>query len=178
MSETREPTLEDIAAARDAISAGTPEAVLNAFLPRPVTHLGQTLIPITAGHELLFAQIKHPLSTGSKWEDIDVLMALFIFSRPSRHLFEMVGNDTFEREFFGFLDSIPVADIEKLGNDMVAHWLRSRSAALAMENPHSTTKKKAAALDGGSTPSPVPAKTSDGFRKWLSTTFPSRKSSR
>lgn len=175
---TREPTLEDIAAAREAIGTATPSTVLDAFLPKPVTHLGQKLVSITAGHELLFAQISHPLATGKKWEDIDVLMALFIFSRPSRTLFEMVADDTFDPQFFSFLDSIPVADIEKLGHDMVAHWMRSRAAAIAMENPHSTAKKKAEASAGGSPPSPPPAKSTAGFRTWLSTTFRWPKSSR
>ena len=143
-----------------------------------VTHLGQTLVPITAGHELLFAQISHPLATGKKWEDVDVLMALFIFSRPSRQLFQMVAEDSFETAFFAFLDTIPTGDIQQLGHDMVAHWVRSRAAAIPMENPHSTAKKKAVASAGGSPPSPPPANSSAAFRTWLSTTFRSLRFSR
>jgi hypothetical protein len=173
-----EPNLDDIAAAMNAVDGRTPSNVLEAFLPKPVTHLGQKLVPLSAGHELLLAQISHPLATGTKWEDSDVLMALFVFSRPSRLLFAMVADSTFEAEFFAFIDTIPTADIPKLGQDMVSHWMRSRATALAMESEHSTGQKKTADLDGGSTQSPPHAKSTAGFRRWLSTTFRFAKSSR
>jgi hypothetical protein len=163
------PTLEDISAAVMETDGRTPAAVLDAFLPKTVTHLGQKLVPISAGHELLLAQTAHPLATGEKWEDIDVLMALFIFSRPSRLLFSMVADDTFEAEFFIFIDTIPSADIAKLGHDMVAHWVRNRATALAMENEHATTQKKTVGSVGGSTPSAQLAKSTGGLRTWLST---------
>jgi hypothetical protein len=173
-----EPTLEDIAAAQAAMEGKTPLAVIEAFLPPITSHCGQKLVPISAGHELLLAQIDHPLSTGAKWEDSDVLMALFVFSRPSRITFAMVADGTLEAEFFAFIDAIPATDIPKLGQDMVSHWMRSRNTALAMENEHSTAQKKTAVSDGGSTPLPRLARLTDGFRTWLCTTFRSLKSSR
>jgi hypothetical protein len=136
------PELTDIAAAMEAVDGKTPTTVLEAFLPKVATHLGKRLVPLTAGHELALAQLGHPLATGTKWEDVDVLMALFVFSRPSREVFAMIAGGTFEDDFFGFIDSIPSADIPKLGNDMVAHWMRSRATALAMESPTPGTQKK------------------------------------
>lgn len=175
---TTEPTLDDIAAARAATEAKTPQAVLAAFLPKPVSVLSQKLLPLTAGHELLLSQIGHPLATGEKWEDVDVLMALFIFTHPSRILFEMVAGETLEAEFFAFIDAIPSADIAALGPDMVSHWMASRITALNMESKHAGAQKKTAASVGGSTPSRRLAKSSAGIRKWLSMTFRSLKSSR
>lgn len=176
---TPEPTLEDIAAARMATGGMTPQAVLEAFLPKPVTHLGQTLVPLKAGHELLLSQLGHPFATGEAFQDIDVLMALFVFSRPSRELFALVATDDFEPEFFKFIDSIPMPDVKALGNDMVAHWLKSRRTALEMENPDSTAQKKTAADSAGSSRQSAPlARHMDGLRTWLFTTFRSAKSSR
>lgn len=143
-----EPTLEDIAAAKEASGGSHPSAVLNAFLPRTKTILGNRLLPVMAGHELLLAQIAHPLSVAGPMADSDVLMALFIFSMPSRELFQMISDDTFESEFFAFLDSIPASDIEKLGEEMVAHWISGRVTALAMESKHPGAQKKTAASGG------------------------------
>jgi hypothetical protein len=171
------PTLDDISAAMMAVDGKTPAAVLEAFLPQKVTHLGQTLVPLTAGHELALAQLGHPLATGKAWEDIDVLTALFIFSRPSREVFAMIAGGTFEADFFLFIDSIPTADIPKLGADMAAHWMRSRATALAMESPHPSAQKKTADSAGGSTLSARLAALMDGPRKWFSTTFRSLSSS-
>lgn len=146
MSEIPEPTIEDIAAARQSSDGKIPSTILDAFLPKPKTIFGQTLVPLTAGHELLLGQLDHPLATGQPMEDSDVLMALFVFSRPSRDLFAMVSNDTFEPAFFKFIDSIPPADIEKLGHDMVAHWVSGRATAIALESKNA--QKKTADLAG------------------------------
>lgn len=161
-----------------AVDGKTPTTVLAAFLPKTSTHLGKKLVPLTAGHELALAQLGHPLATGTKWEDVDVLMALFVFSRPSREVFAMIQSGTFEDDFFGFIDTIPSADIPKLGNDMVAHWMRSRATALAMESPTPGTQKKTADSGGGSTLSQRLAQLTSGCRTWLSTTFRFAKSSR
>lgn len=171
------PNLQDLAAAIRAADGQTPTAVLDAFLPRAVSHLGQRLLPLTAGHELLLAQTRHPLASGEKWEDADVLLALFIFSRPSRLLFSMVADDSFEAEFFVFIDSIPTADIPALGHDMVSHWLRSRSTALAMECQHATAQKKTADSAGSSALSARLARFTAGFQTWFSTRCHSPKSS-
>lgn len=172
-----EPTLQDIAAAMLAADGKTPTVVLDAFIPKPASHLGQALVPLSAGHELLLAQTGHPLSTGEAWQDIDVLMALFIFAHPSRLLFAMVADGSFEAGFFAFIDRIPTADIPRLGQDMVSHWLRNRTTALAMESEHATAQKKTAVSAGGSTLSARLAKSTAGVRTWLSTTFRSPKSS-
>lgn len=176
--QTTAPDLSDISAAMNAVEGKTPSAVLAAFLPPITTHLGQTLVPLTAGHELALSQLGHPLATGSaQWEDVDVLTALFLFSRPSRLTFAMIAGGTFEAEFFAFIDTIPSADIRQLGSDMVAHWLRSRNSALAMESPSSTGQKKTAVLAGCSALSARLAQSMGGLRTWFCTTFLSPKSS-
>ena len=179
MSETTpEPTLEDIADAREATGGKMPRVVLDAFLPKKQTHLGQTLVPLTAGHELILSQLGHPFVTGKGFEDIDVLMALYVFSRPSRELFALVASDEFEAEFFRFIDGIPMPDVQALGSDMVAHWLASRATAMEMENPHASAQKKTADSDGGSRPLVPLAKRMGGLQTWFSTIFRSAKSSR
>jgi hypothetical protein len=180
MSEkpSQEPTLEDIAAASAAMEGKFPTAVLDAFLPPLTSHLGQKLVPLSAGHELLLAQIQHPLAVGGKWDDQDVLMALFLFSRPSRLSFAMVADGTLEAEFFAFIDAIPSADIPALGKDMVSHWVRSRNTALAMENEHAKAQKKTADSDGGSTRLRQLAKRLAGCLTRLFTTFLLRRFSR
>lgn len=168
----REATLDQITAALQAVDGHTPSDVLDAFIPKPATSLGRKLIPLTAGHELLLSQFKHPLSAGGgEWEDADVLLALFIFSTPSIKLFGMVEDDTFQSEFLAFVDSIPPCDIPKLGSEMVSHWMRSRATAIAMQSPHGSGQKKTAGSDGCSPPLARPARLTDGLRTWLSTKF-------
>ena len=180
MSETQQPqpTLEDLAAAREAVDGKIPGTVVAAFVQPAKTCLGQKLLPITAGHELLLAHIEHPLATGGKWQDSDVLMALFIFSRRSRQSFEALADGSFESEFFDFVDSLPASDVPSLGQDMVSHWLKSRQTALAMESEQKTAQKKTADSDGGSTRSPLLARLTDGLLTWLSTRCRSAKSLR
>lgn len=172
-----EPTLDDIAAAIAASDGKTPSSVIEAFLPKPMSHLGKRLVPMTAGHELLLAQLGHPLATGTKWEDVDVLLALFVFSRPSRELFHLMEQDTFQAEFFSFIDAIPPADIAQLGSDLIAHWTRTRASALAMESRHTTAQKKTAASAGSSTPSAALARFTAGCRSKFSMIFRSVSSS-
>ncbi len=162
-----EPTLEDIAAARAAVDGKPPTAVLEAFLPTPAAHHGVRLIPLTAGHELLLAQLSHPLSTGAKWDATDVLVAFFVFSRPSDLLFESIAADTFQPEFLAFITGLPAAATEGLGDKLIKHWLGSRKTAVAMESEHGQGKKKAADSAGFSPPSPPPA----GFMAGVLTRF-------
>ncbi len=149
LEQAPEPTLEDIAAARAATEGKTPQAVLNAFLPQPVTHLGQKLVPLTAGHGLVLSLIGHPLATGEKWESQDILMALFIFTHRSRQLFQMVDEQSLEEDFLKFIDAIPLPDITSLGEGMVRHWKSATDTALNMESKHSGAQKKTADSAGG-----------------------------
>jgi hypothetical protein len=113
----------------------TPEAlaaVVDSLIPKSVTSLGKKLVPLKAGHQLLISQIGHPLATGKPWEDSDVLLALFVFSRPSPELFALLAEDQFEAEFFAFVESIPAADIPGLAADMAAHWIRNKACSGAV----------------------------------------------
>ena len=124
-------------------------AVLDSVIPQSVTSLGKKLVPLKAGHQLLISQIGHPLATGKPWEDSDVLMALFVFSRPSNELFALLAEDRFEAEFFAFVESIPTADIPALASDMAGHWIRSK------------------ACSGAVIKTPPPPRRKSGFRAWL-----------
>lgn len=157
------PTLEEIAQAMTAVEGKPPSAVLDAFLPVPTAHSGVRLLPLKAGHELLLAQLSHPLSTGEKWDSTDVLVAFFVFSHPSDVLFEMVAVDTFQHAFLKFVHDLPVAATDGLGEKLINHWLKSRNTALAMESEHGGGKKKAVALAGFSLPSALLAKCTAGF---------------
>lgn len=124
-------------------------AVLNAVIPQSVTSLGKKLVPLKAGHQLLISQIGHPLATGKPWEDSDVLMALFVFSRPSNELFALLAEDRFEAEFFAFVESIPTADVPALASDMARHWIRNK------------------ACSGAVIKTPPPSRQKSGIRAWL-----------
>lgn len=164
MSESAlEPTLEDIAAAMTATDGKPPTAVLDAFIPSPTAHSGFRLLPLRAGHELLLAQLSHPLSTGEKWDSTDILVAFFVFTHPSDLLFEMVGDDTFQAGFIRFVHELPVSATDGLGEKLISHWLKSRNTALAMESEHGGGKKKAVGSGGYSPRSAWPARFTAGF---------------
>ena len=151
MTTAREPALEDIAAALAITDGRTPGTVVEAFLQKPVTIQGCRMAPYTAGHDLLFCDLQHPYATGGTWDGRDVLMALFVCSHPSRDLFAMVADETFEKKFFDFIETLPSHDISDVCRQLVAHLARSRRTALPMENAHGNGKKKAEDSDGGST---------------------------
>lgn len=165
------PTLEEIAAAMTATDGKPPTAVLDAFIPAPTAHSGIRLLPLRAGHELLLAQLSHPLSTGEKWDSTDVLVAFFVFSHPSDVLFEMVADDTFQAGFLEFINQLPAAATDGLGEKLISHWLKSRSTALAMESEHGGGKKKAVASGGFSPPSATLAGSTAGFLPRFFTKF-------
>lgn len=152
MSKLRDLTQEDIVAATMAGQEGTPRAVIDAFLPLPVTAAGRKLFPLTAGHELILAQTNHPIATGKEWESVDVLSALFIFSHQSRLLFSMISDGTFEVEFYKFIDGLSACDVQKLGVEMIEHWSNSRKTALEMTSDSEGPQKKTADSAGCSTP--------------------------
>lgn len=93
------------------------------------THPSTSLVRLSAGHDLFISQNGHPLATGAPWEDVDVLMALFIFSHPSRLLFTMIADDTLQAEFLLFVDAIPADSMPKIGTDVVSHWMKNRPPA-------------------------------------------------
>ena len=168
---TAEPTIEQIAAAREGAGGRIPSAVVDAFVPTPAKSLGQRLVPLKAGHELVLSKIGHPLSTGKSWDDEDVLIALFVFSRSSRDLFALLEREEFKDCFFEFVDSIPIGDVAKLGSDMVAHWMSARNTALPMESRHGGAQKKTEDSDGSSRLSAERACPTDGVWTLLCTIF-------
>jgi hypothetical protein len=162
-------TIGELAEALDNTQGQIPEDVVMAFCPAGAFVGGLPLIPLTAGHDLFLSQTKHPLSrsAGTSWTAVDVAMALFAFTRPSRTLFGLIANDELEDALHEFLDSIPMGDIETAAADLIAHWLRARATALPMQHPSGvdSRSKKKADSDGGSQSYPGRAKTTDGSRR-------------
>lgn len=165
MSE--ETTLQDLADAAAEANGQTPQEVIDAFLNVKTEVAGKPLVPLKAGHDLFLAKFRHPiLKPGDPWSPHDIASALFIFSRPSSELFAMIEDGTYEREFYAFLDTIPMGEIATASAALVAHWLKSRATALPMKSPdhlRSGSKKKAGSA-GGSKRSQPRAKNTGGSR--------------
>lgn len=148
-----EPTIDQLTEALEKSQGKTPREVIDAFCPERSVVGGLELVPIKAGHELFLSKMQHPLASREPmaWGAQDVAVALFVFTRPSRELFRMVEQGTFEDELHGFLDEIPVDAIDTATASLMAHWLRSRSTVVSMSNPHAAGgSKKKAALVGSS----------------------------
>ena len=142
--------LARIAEAVEMSDGKTPAEIIEAFLPKAPTAAGKRLVPLKLGHDLFLTKIAHPLSSGSaEWEPNDIAVALFAFTRPSRELFAMISDDTYEAEFFAFLDEIEIGELEGAATELLHHWFSRKSTAIGMESPHPTTQKKTAGSDGG-----------------------------
>jgi hypothetical protein len=146
------PTLAELEEAIEASETSIPREVLDAFCPEGTKVGGIALVPLTAGHELFLARVAHPLASRAPadWAPHDVGVAWFAFTRSSRELFRMVESETFEDELHGFLDEVPAGDIDRAAAALMAHWLRSRETAVAMDYPAGSAPKKKAASVGGS----------------------------
>jgi hypothetical protein len=163
-------TVEDLEIAQERTEGRIPPKVIEAFLPAAPEIMGQRLVPLTLGHELVLSRINHPLAKGGKWEDVDVLTALFVFSRSSRELFALLAEDRFEPVFFEFVDGLPMLGNSNIAEAMVSHWARSKATALSLVSPHSGgAQKKTAVSDGGSELSAQPAASTGGLLTWLRT---------
>jgi len=151
-----ETTIEHLQAALEASAGKFPEELLKAFLPERQTLFGQQLVPLTAGHFLALVNFNHPLACkGVTWTYEDIPLAMFIFTRPSGVIFDLIGNGTFEAEFFAFLETLPCEEMGGAIEQLVSHWMTANAPALAMKAPGSA-QKKTADSDGGSPPSPAP----------------------
>jgi hypothetical protein len=145
------PSLEQIAELLQASEGKTPSDVLAAFLPDRRTAFGQRLVPLTAGHDLLLEKLAHPFARpGTEWKAHDLAVALLCFTRPSRELFQLIEDGTFEDAVFELLDSLPFGDLDAAAAELVAHWATHRATALSMRSPHSVGEKKTAGSAGGS----------------------------
>ncbi len=143
-------SLLEIAEAIQQSEGRTPAEIIGAFLPDTKTVIGQKLVPLKLGHELFLAKIEHPLSSGSdEWAPNDIASALFVFTRPSRELFEMLENDTYLDSFYKFLDEVDATEIDAASAELLHHWYTRKQTALAMESPHPSSQKKTAGSAGG-----------------------------
>lgn len=145
---TKQPTVEQLAAALDETAGQTPKEVTDAFVPTGTSAAGVPFVRLTLGHEMLLAQLRHPFSTGKKLEDSDVLTAFFVFTRPSTEGFAMIERGNFETEFFAFLETLPADDIKSISPRVVEHWALARATAIEMRSPHPNGVKKKAASGG------------------------------
>lgn len=147
MSET---TVDHLAEAQKNIRGRIPQEILQAFLPGKQTVFGRSLVPLSAGHHLLMVQLGHPLVNESKlWAPEDIPLAMFVFTRRSNELFQLIANDTFDAEFYDFLESLPCAEMGDAIQTLVAHWLAATTTALPMTSPYAAAQKKTAASVGG-----------------------------
>lgn len=149
--DTQKPTLEQLAAAMEEVAGKTPKEVLEAFIPVATSAAGVPLVPLKLGHEMILAQLNHPFATGRKLDDTDVLMAFFVFSRPSTEGFAMIADGSFDATFFQFLETLPADDIKSIAPCIVTHWATARATAIEMRSPHPNGSKKKEGSDGFST---------------------------
>lgn len=112
-----------------------------AVFAAPKTTIGKALVPLSAGHQLLISQFEHPLATGNAWSDSDVLLALFIFSKPASEHFALLADDAFEAEFLKFVDTLPAGQVHDLGHDMISHWMIGNTTEAAGDSSGATTRK-------------------------------------
>ena len=144
-----ETTLDDIQAAVIAANGKFPDVILRAFLPEKATLFGKALVPLTAGHHLVLVHLEHPLViAGKTWQAQDIPLAMFVFTRGSKNLFQILANGGFEAEFYDFIESLPCAEMTDAIRQLIGHWLAATSTALAMESPHDTQKKTADSAGG------------------------------
>jgi hypothetical protein len=145
-------TLDDLAAALQSADGKTPEEVLGSFIPDRTTLFGRALVKLTAGHEIFLQKIRHPLATrAAEWGEHDLLIALYVFTRPSRTLFDELAAGIFEDGVFALLDEIPFGEIENAAALMIKHWVDAKITALPMKapaTPGGSPQKKTAALGG------------------------------
>lgn len=169
-----ETTIEQLAEALENVEGRTPMEVLDAFCPVGRKIGGVSLVELSAGHELFLARVRHPLAMGkgAAWQAHDVAMALFAFTRPSAVLETHVRDGSLEEALHEFLGTLPLASMETAAADLLAHWIRARASAVAMQTPagiRPPTPKKKPDSAGSSPSSPTPAVNSLSRRLWSST---------
>jgi hypothetical protein len=130
----------------------TATEILDAFGPYRETIGGRPLVPLRIGHKLLLEKFGHPLASrrplATEWAAEDLAIALFVFTRPSRELYQMVEDGTFAAEVFAMLDEIPAAELDSLPASLLRHWFASEETMLAMKSPHVSGQKKTAGSGG------------------------------
>lgn len=171
MSET---TIDQLAEALENVEWRTPMEVLDAFCPVGRKIGGVALVELTAGHDLFLSRIRHPLAIGkgSSWQAHDVATALFAFTRPSVELEKHISQGTLEDALHEFLGTLPMAAMETAAADLLAHWIRARSTAVAMQAPagiRAPAAKKKPDSDG-CFPSSPPLAGNSLYRRMLSFT--------
>lgn len=153
MDQTQAPPaldLADIQAAMEAADRQTPSVVVGAFLPVAPEVLGHRLVPITAGHDLVFQALDHPAARGELlWTPDQIALAIFILTRPSRDSHAAIADDSFERRFFEFLDQLPPDGLTEAAVTVMRHWLRRAATAVPMQAPGRSAQKKTADSAGG-----------------------------
>lgn len=164
-----ETTLEDLEFAASAVEGKTPEEVVEAFLPDTIKVGGFALVPLTAGHEMVWAKLGHPFGKrdaaaviGRTMTPDEIALAIFTTTRTSDELFRLLAEDRFEAEFFAFMEAFPTGDLTQAAQAVTLHWMRACSSAVAMRSPHAAPLKKKAASAGCSRSSTAAAPSSAG----------------
>lgn len=142
--------LADIQAAMQAADRQTPSVVLNAFVRSSARVLGHQLVPITAGHDIIFQALDHPASRHDiRWSASDVAVALYVLTRSFRETHQQILDDTFELRLADFLDELPAGEIEAATAEVMRHWMSRFATSLRMRAPGVSAQKKTADSGGG-----------------------------
>ncbi len=127
----------------------TPGQVVRAFCPNGNIVAGHKLAPVTAGHDLLFTQLDHPIHRhGAEWSAHDVAVAFYVLTRNSKDLFAQIENDTFTEGLYAFLETIPLAESNVIAGAIMAHWIAAHETSVSLKSPIAGSKKKTPLVDG------------------------------
>ncbi len=137
-------SLEQLQQAIENTNGRTPEEVLDAFLPKS-KKIGQfDLVEVTYGHCLILENLDHPLikNKNEGWTATDLGIALFVFTRPSELLHQLIKTDKFEEELYSFLSEIPANKYKDFAQDIIFHYYGSMTNVVEMESKTSNAQKK------------------------------------
>lgn len=143
-------TLQEMHAAKEAATASTPSAVLDAYLPDPASAAGVGLVPVTAGHLLLLEKIRSPLvMPAERRTQFAIWQALYILSRPARDGRAALAAGKLEDATLALADSMPASIMEPIVDQLQAHMAAAFENALPMQMPGGTTGTQKKTADSG-----------------------------
>jgi hypothetical protein len=137
-------SLEQLQEAIQNTNGRTPEEVLDAFLPRGKKIGDFDLVEVTYGHCLILENLDHPLikNKNDGWTATDLGIALFVFTRSSALLHQLIKTDKFEEELYSFLSAIPANKYKDFAEDIIFHYYGSMTNVVEMESKTTGTQKK------------------------------------
>lgn len=137
-------SIERLQQAIDNTKGKTPPEVISAFLPQNKKIGEFKLYDVTYGHCLVLENLNHPLveNRNCDWTATDLGVALFVFTRPSNVLHELIKEEKFEDELYEFLNQIPASKYRDFAQDIVFHYYGAMSNVVEMESKGKSSQKK------------------------------------